>query len=121
MKYQFGPCTSCQIGGIVRYKRDKVIFDTEKPQWKGLKDEIHAAFEAGYLEMTKDSAKKFKAENEKASKAAKEKADKITANHAQALKKKIEAQEKAKADKKADAEAKEKADAEAKEKANKKK
>ena len=77
MKYQFGKCTSCQIGGIVRKKSDKIIFDTDSPKWKGLKGEIHAAFEAGYLEMTKESAKKFKAENEKSFKAAKEKKAKL--------------------------------------------
>ncbi len=105
MKYQFGSCTSCQIGGIVRKKSDKIVFDTDKPAWKSLKEEIHAAFEAGYLEMTKDSAKKFKAENEKAFKEAKEKADKIAANHAEILKKKAETMEKAKEKAKAKAEA----------------
>ena len=128
MEYQFGSCTSCQIGGVVRKKSDKLIFDTDNPKWKGLKDEIHAAFEAGYLEMTKESAKKFKAENEKAFKAAKEKADKIAANHAKIMKDKAEAKAKADADadekleaeiKAEEEEAKAKAEAEAK--ANKKK
>ena len=56
-RYKFGKCTSCQIGGVVRRKRDNIIFDTNSEKWKGLKNEIEAACNDGYLELIQDSKK----------------------------------------------------------------
>jgi hypothetical protein len=54
-KYTFGGCSSVQIGGVVRRSTDKIIFDVSKPAWAKYKEEIEAAFHAGYLVMTKES------------------------------------------------------------------
>ena len=41
---------SVHIGNIVYKKQDKTIFDPETKKWAGLKEEIEAACEAGFLE-----------------------------------------------------------------------
>lgn len=71
-KYVFHKCTSCQIGGKLYKKSDKVVFDTEDPKFKNLVAEIEAAAKAGYLEDTsKGNKAAIKAEAEEQKKEAK--------------------------------------------------
>jgi hypothetical protein len=64
-KYQLF-ATSIGINGIVHKKGGKTIFDPSDPKWKALSGEIIAAYKDGHLEMTKESAKAYKADLKKA-------------------------------------------------------
>ena len=48
---------SVHIGNIIYKKPNKIVFDTDKPQWKGLKEEIEASHSAGFLDLLEEPKK----------------------------------------------------------------
>jgi hypothetical protein len=60
-KYKLN-ASMAHFGGVI-YRASthrNVIFDTGSVKWESVKEEIEAAFKAGFLKMTKESAEAYK-------------------------------------------------------------